>query len=55
MGIYLPFYSSFTKEGEDARRTLHQTRAKVPGGEDTEQSPTLGGMWANIEKAKKNK
>jgi len=46
MGMYLPFYSSAAKSGEEARRQLHLKA----GGKD--HAP--GGVWKNINRAVKH-
>jgi len=42
MGIYLPFYSSAAKKGEEARRQLHGKGGAQGGG-------GVGGIWKNID------
>lgn len=47
MGLYLPFYSSVAKQGEEARRQLH---AKDLG---VDRAP--GGVWKNLNNATRSK
>ena len=43
MGLYLPFYSSAAKQGEEARRQLHMR--------DLGQEKAPGGVWKNLNAA----
>ena len=44
LGVYLPFYSSLAKSGEEARRQLHT--------QGVERTP--GGVWKNLNEAAKH-
>ena len=44
VGVYLPFYSSLAKSGEEARRQLHT--------QGVERTP--GGVWKNLNEAAKH-
>mmetsp|Transcript_16527 Transcript_16527/g.18677 ORF Transcript_16527/g.18677 Transcript_16527/m.18677 type:complete len:81 (-) Transcript_16527:331-573(-) len=47
MGVYLPFYSQAARQGEGARRKLHD-------GSGGAQGVTAGGVWSNLDKIKKS-